>query len=299
MANPKTDETGKIQPRNGNGKKEDSLAALLQRLTPEIARALPKHVTPDRMARVALTALRTTRDLSECSASSFMASIMTAAQLGLEPNTPLGHLYLIPRRIKGQWQCTVQIGYQGYLELARRSGLAKNIYAHAVREGDHFKYTLGLTPTLEHVPSDDQGRLARPITRVYAVCHLKDSDPVFEVLTIGEVEARRARGGAGDGFSPWKTDYEAMVRKTGIRALWRWMPKSAEMQLAEAVENVLEQGRAPTALIDEQTSTALARAGVFMPPEEPAALEEQNVITDIDPETGEVIEPTNEPTPAS
>lgn len=305
MAGPKTDEKGQIQPRNGKEQKQGArLADLLKQLQPEIARALPKHMTPDRMARVVLTALRTTPDLAECSAASFMAAIMTAAQLGLEPNTPLGHLYLIPRKMKvmrnghevREMTCTVQIGYQGFLELARRSGLAKSIYAHAVREGDHFTYELGLNPTLEHKPSDNPKRLDQKIKYVYAVCHLRDSDPVFEVLTIEQVLARKERGGTGDKFSPWKSDFEAMVRKTGIRALWRWMPKSAEMQLAEAAETLEEIGRAPTALLEPQTTHLLAQAGVFPPVEEPVA----EYVTDIDPDTGEVIEPPPaEPTPSN
>jgi recombination protein RecT len=88
----KTTNNGGVQ------KRPPSLADLLQQSKSQIALALPKHLTPDRMARLFLTALRTTPKLAQCTPDSFLASIMTLAQLGLEPNTPLGQAYLIPRK---------------------------------------------------------------------------------------------------------------------------------------------------------------------------------------------------------
>lgn len=277
----KTDSTGQIQPRNGNGnggEKGTGLVGLLTTLGPEIARALPRHLTPDRMARVALTALRTTPKLMQCTAASFAASIMTLAQLGLEPNTPLGLAYLIPRnnRKKNCVECTVIIGYQGFLDMARRSGLVAGVYAFAVREGDRFSYSLGLDPTIEHVPADTADRETKKITHVYAVARLKGGEPVFVVLTHAQIQARRTRSAAGDD-GPWKTDYEAMCLKTAIRALWRWLPKSAEMAKAEEIERVVDLGATPAAVLEEQQTRALAAAGVFV--DEPMPH---------DPETGEV-----------
>lgn len=256
-----TDKSGQIVKSNGGG---TSLAALVRTMTPEIARALPKHVSPERMARVTLTALRTTRGLDKCTAASFAACIMNLSQLGLEPNTPLGLAYLIPFKDT----CTAIIGYQGYIELARRSGKVTSIYAYVVREGDRFSYALGLHPTLDHRPSDDAGREDRPITHVYAVAHLRDAEPVFVVLSRGEVEARRKRSRAS-GAGPWVTDYEAMVQKTAVRAIWKWLPKSAEIAFARDVDHAADLGRAPS-IDDEATARALAAQGVFTP--EPEAL---------------------------
>jgi recombination protein RecT len=200
-----------------------------KQIAPSLAAALPKHLTPDRMARLCLTAIRTTKDLAAVTPVSFAGEVMKLAQLGLEPNTPLGHAYLIPR--KGE--CTTIIGYAGLIELARRSGLVKNIYAHVVYEGDKFSYSYGLSPTLEHVPVGE----SEVITHAYAVAHIEGASPLFEVLSLGRIEARRKRGGSkSGGFSPWTTDYAAMARKSAIRALWYALPKSAEMAMATEVD---------------------------------------------------------------
>lgn len=211
--------------------KRTTLADFLSNtLAQSMAAALPKHLTAERMTRVCLTALRTTKDLASCTQASFAGEIMKLAQLGLEPNTPLGHAYLIPRRNtrKGVIECTTIIGYQGYIDLALRSGRVDSIYAHVVYEGDDFDFELGLHPKLRHVPKG----ASNVITHAYAVARVKDGEPVFEVLPLGRIEERRKRGGSGGGSSsPWDTDYAAMARKSAIRAIWYALPKSSEMAL--------------------------------------------------------------------
>jgi recombination protein RecT len=232
----------------------DTLAKFFQHaIAPQLAVALPKHLTADRMARVCLTALRVVPNLARCSQASFAGEIMKLGQLGLEPNTPLGHAYLIPRNGKNGWEVTTIIGYQGYLELARRSGLVRSIYAHVVREGDEFEYELGLHKKLEHRPRS--GPEAK-VTHVYSVAHLDDSEPLFEVLTFAEVEKRRKIGASGSGKStPWDAHWEAMAKKSAIRALWAWLPKSAEMADAvEADEDTHAERRARQVVADEGTT---------------------------------------------
>lgn len=267
-----TDATGQIVKR---AQSEPQILSLLDKMKSEIGRALPKHVTPDRMMRVALTALRTTPDLLKCTTASVLGSIMSAAQLGLEPNTPLGFCYLIPYKTKNVPTCQLVIGYQGYLDLARRSGLVAQPYAHVVREGDEFEYELGLFPTLKHRPSRAEDRESKPITHVYAVAHLVGSNmgpPIFRVLTRPQIEKRRARSAAANS-GPWKTDEEAMTLKTGIRALWPWLPKNAEMARAQAIDEAPDLGRAQIEHWDPEVVDAMKKEGVvtdadFVPSDE-------------------------------
>lgn len=218
----------------------NSLAELLMGQKDQIALAIPKHMTADRMLRVSMTALRTTPKLAECTPQSFLSCVMSAAQLGLEPNTPLGHCYLIPRKNKGVMECTLLIGYQGMQDLARRSGQLRRIHAYVVREGDHFAWTLGINPDIQHTPAS--GNENKPITHAYAVARLKDGDDVFAVLTRGEIEKRRKRGASGSGIkTPWDTDYDAMALKSAVRALWAFLPKSSEMAMAVSVEEAHER----------------------------------------------------------
>lgn len=270
MAGPTTDKTGQIQPRNGEGAKAPDLAALVTKLTPAISAALPKHVTPERMARVVLTALRNSPKLATCTPTSFLACVMVASQLGLEVNTPMGHAYLIPRmnrkRKPPAMECTLLVGYQGMLDLARRSGQVLGVFAHVVREGDLFDYELGLEPFVKHKPSDHPDRESRPITHAYAVARLRDGDPTFEVLPLSKVIARRDRSqSANDG--PWVTDFEAMARKTAIRALYTFLPKSTEISTAFVADAAAESNTAPIAALNDSATKALAEVNVFVEPE--------------------------------
>lgn len=278
----KTDSSGKIQKRSDHGNGAD-LKALLQRMTPQIARALPRHVNPERMSRIALTALNTTPKLAQCTPESFLGCVVQAAQLGLEVNTPLGHAYLLPfeDRRNNRTTCQLIIGYQGMVELARRSGIVRSVYAFPVYDGDDFEWELGLEPTIKHRPSENESRgssdrVAPKLTHVYAVAKLDGGEPIFTVLTRAEVERYRHRSRASQS-GPWQTDYEAMALKTAIRRLYRWLPKSAEMARAEAFDEAPEIGRSQLSAADDDVVGLLQSQGLS--PEEET----------IDSETGEVI----------
>ena len=225
----KTDGTGATAPA-----KSDSVGALIQRLTPQLEKALPKHVTADRMARVALTAIRQNPKLQQADPMSLIASVMVAAQLGLEPNTPLGHCYIIPYKTQAQFQ----IGYKGILDLAHRSGQYKRIAAYSVDDADEFDFAYGLSPYLTHkparTPSGKHGYY-------YAVYELANGGQDFRVWSREQVEAHAQkysqayRGGKQD--SPWYTAFDSMAKKTVLIDLLRYAPKSIEaagMGLADA-----------------------------------------------------------------
>lgn len=195
------------------------------------------------MTRVAVTAISKTPKLAECSSASLIGAILTAAQLGLEPNTPLGECYLIPYKTT----CQLVVGYQGMMQLARRSKDVSAIYAYDVREGDEFRESRGLNPDIHHVPSNAPDRMTKPITHAYAVARLVNGTTLFRVLSRAEIESRRVRGGSGSGRpTPWDTDYESMALKSAVRALFTWLPRTPEMAHAVAVEDAYEAGVLPS-----------------------------------------------------
>jgi len=199
----------------------------LERYKPQIMDALPRQVNADRMLRVYLNAISAEPKLAECSTVSLIASIMNAAQLGLEINTPTGEAYVIPFKQKAQ----LIIGYQGMISLARRSGQIVSISARAVCAKDEFRFAYGLHEDLVHVPADgDRG----PITHFYAVATLKDGGHAFEVMTVAQVKEVAARSQSRGASGPWKDHFEEMGRKTAIRRLFKYLPKSIE--IAEAVD---------------------------------------------------------------
>lgn len=212
------------------------LTEVLERNKQAIGASLPSGMSQDRFMRLLLTATNTNPDLLNCNPTSFLAAGVTAAQLGLEPNDPRGLAYLIPfnDRKRGKVVNFI-IGYKGMLDLARRSGLVTAINAFAVFDGDQFEYSLGLDPTLKHVPGDHDEDPAK-LTHVYAVAKI-GGDPQFVVLTRRQIDKTKSQSqGAKSDYSPWNTHYVEMALKTALRRLCKWLPQSVEMARADAID---------------------------------------------------------------
>lgn len=212
--------------------KEDkpTIAKLIEKMGPEIKRALPKHITPDRMARIALTAVRNNAKLAQADPMSLLSAVMQSAQLGLEPNTPLGEAYLIPyeNKNKGVTEAQFQMGYKGLLSLAHRTNEYKAIYAHEIYPNDEFSFEYGLYKDLKHVPADiPEGN---PVY-YYAVYHLKNGGSDFVVWSRDKIQKHATEYSMAykKGWSsPWKSDFDAMAKKTVLKDVLKYAPKSIE-----------------------------------------------------------------------
>ena len=215
----------------------------------QMALALPKHMTSDRLARIALTEIRKVPALAKCDQTSFLGAIMQCAQLGLEPGGALGHAYLLPfeNRKKGITEVQFIVGYRGMIDLARRSGQIVSLTARTVHEHDEFSYQYGLNEDLKHVPATgDRGALLY----VYAVAKLKDGGVQFEVMSRSDVDKVRAQSKAGN-YGPWQTHYEEMAKKTVIRRLFKYLPVSIELATAVTMDEKAESG------VDQDNSSIL------------------------------------------
>lgn len=217
--------------------KAGSLAALLAspKMKQQFAAALPKHMTPERMARIVTTEIRKTPALVSCDQGSFLGAVIQCAQLGLEPGNSLGHAYILPYGKQAQ----LIIGYRGMIDLARRSGQIVSLSARAVHEHDEFNYQLGLHEDLSHKPCEDEN--AGPVTHVYSVARLRDGGIQFEVMSRAQVEAVRAQSKAGKS-GPWVSHWEEMAKKTVIRRLFKYLPVSVEIQRAVMLDEKAEAG---------------------------------------------------------
>lgn len=208
-------------------KEQKSVKDWLTAYSGEISKALPAQVGPGRFQRICMTALTQNPLLGSCSPASFIGAVLNSAQLGLEPNTPLGQAYLIPYRNnkKGCYEVQFQIGYRGMIELARRSGQIAMIKAHSVRQNDEFSYELGLNPGIHHVPAKgDRG----PVIAYYAFYKTKDGDFDFEVAYKDEIEAHRRKYSKAKN-SPWNTEFDAMAKKTLLKRVLKFAPVSTEV----------------------------------------------------------------------
>lgn len=246
---------------------------MLEKNKGQLAMALPKHVTAERMIRVVVTSLRKTPALVQCKVPSLISCIFQASQLGLEVDSGLGHAYLLP--FKGD--VTLVIGYRGMVDLARRSGQVSTIKAVAVHEGDHFWHEEGLDPKLEHRPKAGSHKM--PITFVYAVCRLRDGSSQFEVMSKEQVDEIRNKS-PGRNSGPWTQHYEEMAKKTVIRRLFKMMPTSIEIQRAVTIDEQADAG------IEQSLDVPTEDFAAMLVSEAPAHAMEAGVT--IDPATGEV-----------
>lgn len=240
--------------------------------------ALPRHMTAERMARIATTEMRKVPKLGQCDPMSFLGAVIQCAQLGLEPGNALGHAYILPfdKREKrgGQWvtvrtEAQVIIGYRGMIDLARRSGQIVSIEARAVYEGDKFDCSLGLDSKLTHEPDwqNPNRSTADRLIFVYAVAKLKDGGVQFDVMSRAEVDGIRARSKSADN-GPWVTDYPAMALKTVVRRLFKFLPVSIEIQRAVGLDELADAG------VSQQNSSIID--GNFTEVETPAALSDDS-----------------------
>jgi recombination protein RecT len=258
--------------------KDRGFPSLLEKFKGEIARALPKHINPDRMSRVALTAFRMNPKLGECDPRSVFAAVIQSSQLGLEVGL-MGEAHLVPFGS----ECQLIPGYTGLMKLARQSGLVQDIYAHEVRVNDKFTLKLGLERSLEHEPLTGPGGFPASdeergeVVGFYAVAVFKDGSRTFVAMSRKEVERIRdnSRGyQAAKRFkkeSVWDSDFVAMGLKTVIRRLCKFLPKSPELATALALDAASEQGKAQNLNLNDVID------GTYAP-----------VV--IDEETGEVLE---------
>lgn len=216
--------------------------AMLEKFKSEIARALPRHMNPDRMLRIALTEFRKNPKLAECDPRSVFAACIVASQLGLEPGV-MGQAYLIPYKS----ECQLIPGYQGLLDLVRRSGFVQRVEAHVVHHGDKFTYKTGLHTILEHEPLLEG--IPGPLRFAYAVAEFKDGGYHVEVMTEDQINKIRDRSQGYQNAkkynrsTPWETDTEEMWRKTVLRRISKFLPKSPEMTMALSLDDAAAQGR--------------------------------------------------------
>lgn len=238
----------------------------------QIEAALPSVITGERFARMVLTAMSNTPQLASCTPKSFLGAMMQAAQLGLEPNTPLGEAYLIPFRNHGTLECQFQVGYKGMISLAHRSGLY--VQAHEVHENDEFDVEYGLDPKLVHKPVfKDRGN----VVAYYGMWKDKDGNFGFEVMSREDIEAhaRKYSQSYGKGFSPWKTNFDEMAKKTVIKKALKYAPLTTEF-----IRGVTADGTIKTELskdmVDVRDETNYTD------------IEAEPVPDNIDPNTGEV-----------
>lgn len=240
-----------------------------------VAKALPRHLTPDRFLRVALTATMRVPKLAQCTQDSVTQCLLQCSQFGLEPDGRRAHLIPFEDKRNNRTVCTLILDYKGLVELAMRSGLVSHLHADVVREGDLFSYSLG--EIREHVPwflrrDRDKPAEAGQDIAVYAFARMRDGASAVAVMSIDEVYAIRD---GSQGYKAWRAGYvksstwdpdnwvaeQEMKKKTALRRLTKMLPLSPEFRDAVEADDASEE----TVAIDA-TAVTVAKPVFRTPP---------------------------------
>jgi recombination protein RecT len=263
-----TGSTELLKNQTGLTRKPATIHELLEAMKPQIALAMPKHLTPERMVRLAFTALKTTPALLKCDPQSIMASVMLASQLGLEPGV-LGQCYLIPYGTT----CTFIPGWKGLLDLVNRAGKA-TCWTGAVYKGDDFEYQLGTDPFVRHTPrgEDDEN-----LTYVYAIGKIKGGEiPIIEVWPVAKVMKHLKRyNKVGARHYALQGNLEMYARKIALLQVLKYVPQSVELQTAYKADIAAEEGRQRLTVAD--VKDAIEGTIEFSAPEIAGKLQQENL----------------------
>ena len=210
---------GKLIPMK---QKNATMMSALERLQPQLQRALPKGMEAERLNRIVATEVRKNPKLLDCTPASFFGAVMTSAQLGLEPGSHLGQSWVLPYGKTAQ----LILGYRGLLSLAYRSGMVKAVSAELVFEADVFTFEKGSTPKIHHVP--ERGNVRGEIVAAYAIIQLVTGGQLWDVMERWELDEHRSRYSKASKGGPWDTHYGEMARKTVLRRALKLAPASVE-----------------------------------------------------------------------
>jgi recombination protein RecT len=252
--------------------KSSSIEELIIQSAKQLGMALPEHMRPERIVRIALTTLRTNPKLYECDAKSILAALFQSAQLGLEPNLN-GEAWIIPYNVSvklpnGQWSkrmmAQFQIGVYGLVKLFWNHMNSIALTIESVHKNDLFEYDLG-SQTLKHIPpafGNDRGE----VMGYYAAAVLVNGGRSIKVMSREEVEEHAKRfskcfvrkdGVFMDG-TPWKEHFNSMGKVTVLKQLLKVLPKSVEIQKALSMDSTIktaiepDMSNAPTAATYEE-----------------------------------------------
>lgn len=194
----------------------------------------------------AIQAVNSSAYLATATPQSVAKAIWNVAITGLSLNPVLKLAYITPRKVNGQVEAILMPSYQGMTKLITDTGSVKQVRAHVVYQGDTFEVEYGTETKLIHKPKFGKHENT-DVTHVYAVATLTDGSTQFEVMDIDEIYNIRARSDGYRAFKSgnaktaiWESDFGEMCRKTVIKRLCKYLPKSVMNEKWEKVMQAVD-----------------------------------------------------------
>ena len=255
-----------------------------------------RHLTPERLITMIGGHLTRVPHLAECTPISVLTCAMNLVELGLD--LQLGKAYLVPFKNTKMnppvYECTLIIGYRGYIALAYRHSKI-TFSGDVVREGDEFRYRIGLSPDLYHVPKCPEPKKdGTDVLYAWCIAQIPGARPSITVINRSQINAVRARSKASS-YGPWVTDYAAMALKTTVRRAWKLLPIDSATEAALAgertvetlVESGIDIGDIPVAFSDAEEGGPVEEIDEDGVPVEPVGTRAQQVVDALRPRPAE------------
>ncbi len=182
----------------------------------------------NREAGFAIQILTNNPYLMKCDPNSVKDSVVNVALTGITLNPALKYAYLVPRKVKGDLKCILDISYMGMIKILTDAGAVKNVDAGVIYSNDKYDFRRGSDPYFKHQPAlSNRGEKIG----AYAIAFLRDGGFQFEILGREEIEKVRAtsesyKNEEGRKFSPWETWEDEMWKKTALKRLFKLLPKT-------------------------------------------------------------------------
>ena len=182
----------------------------------------------NREADFAIQILSNNPYLMKCDPNSVKDSVVNVALTGITLNPALKFAYLVPRKVKGDLKCILDISYMGMIKILTDAGAVKNVDAGVIYSNDKYDFRRGSDPYFKHQPAlSNRGEKIG----AYAIAFLRDGGFQFEILGRDEIEKVRAtsesyKNEEGRKFSPWETWEDEMWKKTVLKRLFKLLPKT-------------------------------------------------------------------------
>lgn len=182
-----------------------------------------------------VSAVQTNPNLSECSNASILSAALLGHSLNLPQSPQIGMFYIVPFKGKNGTEATFQLSYRGLTQLAMRSGQYKSLHCTDIREGELVSYN-PIEDTYEFKPETDFTKREKlPVIGYYAFFEMVNGYKKAIYWSKEQVDAHAKKYSMtyrkGFDSSLWKTNFDAMAKKTMLRQLIsKWGIMSVEME---------------------------------------------------------------------
>ena len=236
-----------------------------------------------------VSAVQTNPQLSDCTNASILSAALLGHSLNLPQSPQIGMFYMVPFKNKKKVkdangkettvevnEATFQLSYRGMLQLAMRSGQYKLMNVTDIREGELVSYNPIEDVYEFKVETDIAKREKLPIIGYYSFFEMVNGFRKGIYWSKEQVDAHAKRYSAsyrnGWSSSLWKTDFDAMAKKTMLRQLIsKWGIMSVDMERAyegdqaviredgtpDYIDNIPDEPYVPKDVYAEQTDAGV------------------------------------------